>query len=81
LEAQAEIARLKQLVANLQNSGMRRRAKVLSDDGTSVLSGDNETVFDGETVIEHGIHTEGGVPLQIVLAIAVGVFTLTYLFF
>jgi len=81
-EAQAEIARLERLVTTLQDSGMRRRARVMSDDGTeSTFTGDGESVGGGETVVDGGHQAEGGVPLQVVLIIALGVFTLTYLFF
>ncbi|KAG8928985.1 phosphatidylinositol-binding protein scs2 [Tulasnella sp. 419] len=90
-EAQEEISRLKALVSSLSKanqtraaaassvgSGLRRRSGVMSDDGLSYIG---ESV-DGETIVNHDISsTESGVPLQIVVIIALGVFVTTYLFF
>ncbi|KIO16909.1 hypothetical protein M407DRAFT_246885 [Tulasnella calospora MUT 4182] len=82
IEAQEEIGRLKQLVASLsaanQQAGMRRR-KAYTDDGSYV----GESVADDETVVDRSpsIITESGVPLQVVIIIALGVFVTTYLFF
>lgn len=82
IEAQEEISRLKQLVASLsaanQQAGMRRR-KAYTDDGSYV----GESVADDETVVDRtpSIITESGVPLQVVIIIALGVFVTTYLFF
>ncbi|KAG8907718.1 phosphatidylinositol-binding protein scs2 [Tulasnella sp. 403] len=81
-EAQEEISRLKALVANLtaaaQANNLRRRTKVLSDDGSFV----GDSIADDETVVDRtSVATEGGVPLQVVIIIALGVFVTTYLFF
>jgi len=70
--AQVEIERLKEQVASL--SELRRRPRAISDDGSTVAS-------DIQTIVEEGpIHQEG-VPLQVVVIIAFGVFIMTYLFF
>jgi vesicle-associated membrane protein-associated protein A len=70
--AQLEIERLKEQVASL--SELRRRPRAVSDDGSTVAS-------DIQTIIEESpIHQEG-VPLQVVVIIAFGVFIMTYLFF
>lgn len=70
--AQVEIERLKEQVASL--SELRRRPRALSDDGSTVAS-------DIQTIVEESpIHQEG-VPLQVVVVIAFGVFIMTYLFF
>lgn len=70
--AQMEIERLKEQVASL--SELRRRARAPSDAGSTVAS-------DIQTIVEdYPIHQEG-VPLQVVVIIAFGVFITTYLFF
>lgn len=79
---------MKALVANLASSaqnqasemGLRRRTRALTDDG-SYVGGDS--VADDETVVERStsVATESGVPLQVVIIIALGVFVTTYLFF
>jgi len=70
--AQLEIERLKEQVTSL--SELRRRPRVPSDAGSTTAS-------DIQTVVEEGpIHQEG-VPLQVVVVIAFGVFIMTYLFF
>ena len=70
--AQLEIERLKEQVASL--SELRRRPRAPSDDGSTVAS-------DIQTIVEESpIHQEG-VPLQVVVIIAFGVFIMTYLFF
>ncbi|KAF8798990.1 PapD-like protein [Phlegmacium glaucopus] len=70
--AQVEIERLKEQVASL--SELRRRPRVPSDAGSTAAS-------DVQTMVEDGpIHQEG-VPLQVVVVIAFGVFITTYLFF
>jgi len=86
-EAQQEIERLKALVANLASSaqnqaseaGLRRRTRALTDDGSFI----GDSVGDDETVVERStsVATESGVPLQVVIIIALGVFVTTYLFF
>ncbi|KAG8880396.1 phosphatidylinositol-binding protein scs2 [Tulasnella sp. 331] len=85
-EAQDEISRLKALVASLatskqnEESGIRRRTKALSDDGSYIADSiaDDETVVDGRS---SSVASESGVPLQVVIIIALGVFVTTYLFF
>ncbi|KAJ7761540.1 PapD-like protein [Mycena maculata] len=70
-EAQAEIERLRALLATSQPPAeLRRRTRKLSDDGTAV---------DVAVLEETPIHE--GVPLQVVVIIALGVFITTYLFF
>lgn len=89
VEAQDEIARLKALVANLADAsqktdGLRRRTKAYTDDGSYVA----DSVLDDETVVDRPIggsvstaSQEAGVPLQVVIIIALGIFVTTYLFF
>ena len=82
-EAQAEIQRLRALLAAAPDpssaptevTGLRRRNYALSDDGSTVTGTDVGTMID-----EHAVAPEG-VPLQVVLIIALGVFITTYLFF
>ncbi|KAJ7134695.1 PapD-like protein [Mycena epipterygia] len=70
-EAQAEIERLRALLATSQPpTELRRRTRRLSEDGTAV---------DVAVLEETPIHE--GVPLQVVVIIALGVFITTYLFF
>ena len=70
--AQVEIERLKEQVASL--SELRRRPRAISEDGSTVAS-------EIQTIVEESpIHQEG-VPLQVVVIIAFGVFIMTYLFF
>jgi hypothetical protein len=93
-DAQAEIQRLRALLAAVPDpsstapesvppesvapSEFRRRYAASSDDGASTYYGGTEvgTVVDRETVIH-----QDGVPLQVVIIIALGVFITTYLFF
>lgn len=93
-DAQAEIQRLRALLAAVPDpsstapesvapesvapSEFRRRYTASSDDGASTYYGGTEvgTVVDRETVIH-----QDGVPLQVVIIIALGVFITTYLFF
>jgi vesicle-associated membrane protein-associated protein A len=70
--AQLEIERLKEQVASL--SELRRRPRALSDDGSTVAS-------DIQTIVEESPVHQEGVPLQVVVIIAFGVFIMTYLFF
>jgi len=73
--AQAEIERLRATIQNMAASPpdeLRRRNRPLSDDGMSVDD-------DVATVVED--HHQEGVPLQLVVIIALGVFITTYLFF
>lgn len=82
-EAQAEIQRLRALLAAAPDpstvpteaTGLRRRNRALSDDGSTVAGTDVGTMLD-----EASAQPEG-VPLQVVLIIALGVFITTYLFF
>ncbi|KAJ6559119.1 PapD-like protein [Mycena vulgaris] len=70
-EAQAEIERLRTLLATSQPpTELRRRTRKLSDDGTAV-----DVAVLEETPIQEGV------PLQVVVIIALGVFITTYLFF
>lgn len=74
-EAQAEIERLRSLLAAAAPpSELRRRTRAENDDATSVGS-DVGTMIDDQS-----IHQDG-VPLQVVVIIALGVFITTYLFF
>ncbi|KAH7885329.1 PapD-like protein [Phlebopus sp. FC_14] len=93
-EAQAEIQRLRVLLAAVPDpsstapesvapesvapSEFRRRYAAGSDDGTSTYYAGTEvgTMVDHDTVIH-----QDGVPLQVVIIIALGVFITTYLFF
>jgi len=91
--AQAEIQRLRALLAavpdpssvapetiaptSIAPSDFRRRhTSALSDDGETYAGSDVGTMVEHESVI----HQEG-VPLQVVVIIALGVFITTYLFF
>ncbi|KAF8598456.1 PapD-like protein [Ceratobasidium sp. AG-I] len=82
-EAQIEINRLRGLLASIPPAGTTgvRRRKVMSDDGSTVVGDD---VSEEGTIIETDTMTvekPEGVPLQLVLLIAMGVFITTYLFF
>jgi len=84
-EAQEEISRLRALVNSLtsanQDQGannLRRRTRALTEDGSFI----GDSAADDETVVERsGAVHENGVPLQVVIIIAIGVFVTTYLFF
>ncbi|KAJ7505249.1 PapD-like protein [Mycena galericulata] len=70
-EAQAEIERLRALLATSQPPAeLRRRTRRLSDDGTAV-----------DVAVLEEAPIQEGVPLQVVVIIALGVFITTYLFF
>lgn len=56
---------------------LRRRNRALSDDGASTLGGETDV---GSYVSEASMQPEG-VPLQVVIIVALGVFITTYLFF
>lgn len=84
-EAQAEIERLRRLissmpapstVASTSPTELRRRTRAVSDDGSSV--GPETEVG---SYVEEGMLSAEGVPLQVVIIIALGVFVTTYLFF
>ena len=100
-EAQAEIERLRQLIASMPEPSVapttitsatelrpRRRGPV-SDDGSSTYDGrtydGRSTYDDGRTDVGSYVGSEvgqpEGVPLQVVIIIALGVFVTTYLFF
>ncbi|THV00836.1 VAMP-associated protein [Dendrothele bispora CBS 962.96] len=75
-EARAEIDRLRSLLAAAQPpQELRHRSRAMSDDGT-VVSG-----TDVDTIIDEPPMQQEGVPLQVVVIIALGVFVTTYLFF
>ncbi len=50
----------------------------MTDEGSMA---EDESVGDDETIIDRGSFGESGVPLQVVIIIALGVFVTTYLFF
>lgn len=93
-EAESEIKRLRALLSavpdpsstapesiapeSMAPSDFRRRYTVGSDDGTSTYYGETEvgTIVERDAVIH-----QDGVPLQVVIIIALGVFITTYLFF
>jgi len=79
----AEIERLRAILASAPDPTSppstephRREKKALSDDGSTVAGTEVGTVF----IDDHSLQPEG-VPLQVVLIIALGVFITTYLFF
>lgn len=82
-EAQAEIQRLRALLAAAPDpssvpteiTGLRRRNQALSDDGSTFAG------TEVGTMLEESTAQPEGVPLQVVLIIALGVFITTYLFF
>ena len=81
-EAQAEIERLRMLISSMPDPStvstqtspteLRRRNRALSDDGTATSV---------SSYVEEGAMSPEGVPLQVVIIIALGVFVTTYLFF
>jgi len=76
--AQAEIERLKGQIAALSTPAaqeLRRRTRKLSDPD-SVAASDVQTIVEGGEPLQ-----QEGVPLQVVVIIALGVFVMTYLFF
>jgi vesicle-associated membrane protein-associated protein A len=92
--AEAEIQRLRALLAavpdpssvapesiaptSIAPSDFRRRhTSALSDDGETYAGSDVDTMVEHESII----HRQEGVPLQVVVIIALGVFITTYLFF
>lgn len=87
-DAQAEIERLRNLISSMPDPSsapttttspteLRRRHRPLSDDG-STYDGETEV---GTYVSEDMLEKSEGVPLQVVIIIALGVFVTTYLFF
>lgn len=73
--AQAEIEQLKAQIASLSTAQeLRRRTRKLSDV-------DSNGGSDVQTIIEEAPIHQDGVPLQVVVVIALGVFVTTYLFF
>ncbi|TFY60999.1 hypothetical protein EVJ58_g4789 [Rhodofomes roseus] len=94
-EAQAEIERLRNLISSMPEPSTaapttitnatefrRRRPTSPSDDG-STWDGETEvgTSITGTTTMEDTLMHPEGVPLQVVIIIALGVFVTTYLFF
>ncbi|KAF8835642.1 VAMP-associated protein [Paxillus ammoniavirescens] len=93
-DAQGEIQRLRALLAAVPDpsstapeseapesvapSEFRRRYTASSDDGMSMYYSGTEV---GTTVDHDGVIHQDGVPLQVVIIIALGVFITTYLFF
>lgn len=87
-EAQAEIERLRKLISSMPEpstvstdmssapTGLRRRTRALSDDGSSIGPETEVGSF-----VEDAVMQPEGVPLQVVIIIALGVFVTTYLFF
>ncbi|GJE98502.1 VAMP-associated protein [Phanerochaete sordida] len=83
-DAQAEIARLRKLISSMpdpstvstQTSPTELRRRARSDDGSTVVS-----QTDVSSYVEDAVMPPEGVPLQVVIIIALGVFVTTYLFF
>lgn len=76
--AQAEIERLQAQIAALSTPAaqeLRRRTRKLSDPD-SIAASDVQTIVEGGESLQ-----QEGVPLQVVVVIALGVFVMTYLFF
>ncbi|KZT11906.1 VAMP-associated protein [Laetiporus sulphureus 93-53] len=88
-EAQAEIERLRNLISSMPepstapttlsttSTELRRRRPLSTTDAGSTLDGETEV----GTYIEEAVAPPEGVPLQVVIVIALGVFITTYLFF
>lgn len=79
-EAHAEIQRLRSLLASVPDPNapeLRRRTRALSDDST-IVSNDESDVG---TYVDQGVMHPEGVPPQVVVLIALGVFVTTYIFF
>lgn len=75
-EARAEIDRLRSLLAAAAPpQEVRHRNRAMSDDGTTVVSEAATTIIDEPTMLQEGV------PLQVVVIVALGVFVTTYLFF
>lgn len=87
--AHAEIERLRALISSMPDPStepstftsteteLRRRHRPLSDDGTTTYDGETEV----GTFIDEPVGQADGVPLQVVIVIALSVFFTTYLFF
>lgn len=89
-DAYAEIERLRNLISSMPDPStaptatltsatpteLRRRTRAISDDGSTISP---ET--DVGSLMEEGIVQPEGVPLQVVIIVALGVFITTYLFF
>lgn len=94
-EAQAEIERLRNLISTMPEPStiapttitnateFRRRRPVSPSDDGSTWDGETEvgTSITGTTTMEDTLMQAEGVPLQVVIIIALGVFVTTYLFF
>lgn len=67
---------------SVTEAGMRRRQRVLSDaSSTAYTRGDARSVSTGTTDADYKVEVPEGVPLPVVIAVALGVFVTTYLFF
>lgn len=96
-EAQSEIERLRQLIASMPEPSVaptsatgatelrHRRRGPSSDDGSSAYEYDDRSTYGGRTEVGSYVGSDigqpDGVPLQVVIIIALGVFVTTYLFF
>ncbi|EPT05097.1 hypothetical protein FOMPIDRAFT_1155708 [Fomitopsis schrenkii] len=94
-EAQAEIERLRNLISSMPEPStaapttitnateFRRRRPISPSDDGSTWDGETEvgTSITGTTTMEDTMMQPEGVPLQVVIIIALGVFVTTYLFF
>ena len=94
-DAHAEIERLRSIIASMPEPSVapttvtsatelrHRRRAPMSDDGSSTYDG--RSTYDGQTEVGSYVGSEisspDGVPLQVVIIIALGVFVTTYLFF
>jgi hypothetical protein len=79
-EAQAEIDQLRNTIATMSiapTSEIRSRRSRKHSDAASTADTDVQTVVDDR----HHHHQQDGVPLQVVVIVALGVFITTYLFF
>lgn len=73
----AEIGRLRAQLAEAQGptaTGLRKR-------GGQAAAGAETVVEKAKEAVSNVQHGSGGVPLEVVVGVAVGVFVLTYLFF
>ena len=94
-EAQSEIERLRNLISSMPEPStlapttvtnateFRRRRPISPSDDGSTWDGETEvgTSITGTTTMEDTMMQPDGVPLQVVIIIALGVFVTTYLFF
>jgi vesicle-associated membrane protein-associated protein A len=66
---------------SVTEAGMRRRGRVLSDASSTAYTGPRSDVTTTTTAEDYKVEVPEGVPLPFVIAIALGVFVTTYLFF